>query len=105
LQPVHGGLGEQWVGHHGQDLGAFAVAGDDGRRVAVAFDDELAEVAGFGGPLPTMIAANSPVRTAGNGTERRSQPFRCAPHAISPLVAACGLVSVTGKTWVDDTTA
>ena len=21
LQPVHGGLGEEWIGHHGQDLG------------------------------------------------------------------------------------
>lgn len=48
LQSVHRGLGQQGVGHHGQDLGWFAVAGDDGGGVAVAFDDEFVEVAGFG---------------------------------------------------------
>jgi hypothetical protein len=47
LQPVHRGLGQQWIGHHGQDLGGFSVAGDVGGGLAVAFDDELVEVAGL----------------------------------------------------------
>jgi hypothetical protein len=38
LQSVHRELGEQQVGHHGQDLWGFAVAGDDGGGGAVAFD-------------------------------------------------------------------
>ena len=49
LQSVHRGLGQQWVGHHGQDFRGLAVAGDDGGGGAVAFDDELVEVAGLGG--------------------------------------------------------
>jgi glycine/D-amino acid oxidase-like deaminating enzyme len=31
----HRGLGQQRIGHHGQDFGRFAVAGDDGRCLAV----------------------------------------------------------------------
>ena len=52
LQSVYRGLRQEWVGHHGQDLRGFAVAGDDGGGGAVAFDDELVEVAGFGGLQP-----------------------------------------------------
>jgi hypothetical protein len=47
LQAVHRGLGQQWVGHQGQDLWGFAVAGDDGGGLAVMFDDELIEVVHF----------------------------------------------------------
>jgi hypothetical protein len=49
LEPVHRGLGQEWVGHHGQDLWWFVVAGDDGRSLAAAFDDQLVEVGGLGG--------------------------------------------------------
>jgi hypothetical protein len=45
LQSVHRRLGQQWVGHHGQDFWRFSVPGGG---VAVAFDDELVEVTGFG---------------------------------------------------------
>jgi hypothetical protein len=41
-------LGQQRVGHHGQDLWGFAVAGDDGGGLPVALDDQLVEVVGFG---------------------------------------------------------
>ena len=36
-------------GGHGEPFGGFSVGGHDGRLGAVAFDDDLVEVAGFGG--------------------------------------------------------
>jgi hypothetical protein len=44
LQPVHRRLGQQRVGHLGQDLRWLAVRGDDRGGFAVAFDDQLVEV-------------------------------------------------------------
>ncbi len=48
-EPVNGGLGQEWLAHHGELLGGFAVGGADGRGFAVAFDDDFVEVAGLGG--------------------------------------------------------
>lgn len=48
-QSVDGGLSEEGVGGHGQPLRRLPVGGDDGGLLAVAFDDEFVEVAGFGG--------------------------------------------------------
>lgn len=49
LQTVDGGLGQQWVGHHGHHLRRLLVGGDDRGRVPVAFHDQFVEVAGLGG--------------------------------------------------------
>jgi hypothetical protein len=46
LEAVDGGLGEERVGHECEPLERFAVGGHDGRRGAVAFDDELVDVGG-----------------------------------------------------------
>src|SRR5262249_53501984 len=48
-ESVDGGLGEEGVGHHGQPLGGFAVGGDHGGGLAVAFHGQLVEVGGLGG--------------------------------------------------------
>jgi hypothetical protein len=37
-ESVDGGLGQEWVAHHGQPFGGFAIRGADGRGFAVAFD-------------------------------------------------------------------
>jgi hypothetical protein len=47
LEAVDRGLGQQRVGHHGQDLGWFPVGGDDRGGVLVAFHDQLIEVVGL----------------------------------------------------------
>jgi len=44
LEPVDGGLREQGVSHLAEPLDGLAVGRDDGRRGAVAFDDQLVEI-------------------------------------------------------------
>src|SRR2546426_8874827 len=48
-EAVHGGLGQEWVGHHGQPLGRFPVGGHDGGGLAVPFHDQFVEVGGLDG--------------------------------------------------------
>lgn len=48
-EPVDGGLGQERVGGHGEPVGGFAVAGDDGGVPVVSLDDEFVEVGGGGG--------------------------------------------------------
>ena len=40
-EPVHGGMGQQWVGHHGQSFLGGPVRGDHGGGPLVAFDTDL----------------------------------------------------------------
>jgi hypothetical protein len=69
LESIHRALGEQRVGHHGQDLGRFAIAGDNRAGCAVPFDDQFVEIAGLGRfePMQREIVNNEqldPVQSA-----------------------------------------
>ena len=68
LQPVERGLGEQWVGHHGQHLRRFPVRGDDGGGLPVAFHDEFVEVAGLLGAERVQGQVVELPRHRGNST-------------------------------------
>ncbi len=46
LEPIDGGLGEEWVGHEGDALDRVPVAGHDRRCAAVPLDDELVDLGG-----------------------------------------------------------
>src|SRR5947199_10381564 len=48
-EPVHGGLGQERVGHDAQPLFRGPVGGDHGGGALVAFDADLVEVGGLGG--------------------------------------------------------